>query len=125
VAVEFTIDVDAELGLVRAVAWGADESLEQTMEYSGAVIEAAVQATARKILCDERRLEYRLSTIDIYKLAEFISANAAEAAKVALVVQPGAAADRFFEDATVNRGMQLRLFTGMADARKWLGLPAE
>ena len=56
--------------LLRVTASGNDDNIEEVQEYSAAIIEACIQNNVKKVICDERKLKYELSTIDTYALAE-------------------------------------------------------
>lgn len=118
-AIDHTIAVDGNLLLVTAR--GFDESLQDAMLYGLAVLQAGLKHQTPLVLCDERELEYRLDTLDTFKLAEFLAAQAPSIARVAIVTHPGNLPDAtFFENVVVNRGLTLRIFKDFAVARAWL-----
>jgi hypothetical protein len=107
--------------LLRVRASGFDENLEEVMSYAQAVIDAAIANESKFILCDERELEYRLSTFDIYELAINAAAYSKYVVKIAIVVSENASQDaRFYETVTVNRGLMVRIMTTIEEAEKWL-----
>lgn len=120
-AIHYEMQTDDDV--LTVVASGFDESLEQTFAYSQSVIQTAVAHGCTRILCDERALEYRLSTIDTFDLARQIIDIAPKLAKVALVCNPMSSSDaQFFENVVVNRGLSVRVFKTLTDAKNWLDI---
>ena len=118
-AIDYTMTVQDKILTVHA--WGFDESLEQVKQYGIALIEACVVNGVTHVLCDERDLEYRLSTIDTYEEAEFISAHAPHVARVAIIPNEKYVQDaQFWETVAVNRGLLVRMFQDPGAARVWL-----
>ena len=116
-----TYNIKVEGDLLRVTASGFDESLEQTQQYSLAVIEAAVGHGCRRVLSDERDLKYRLGTVNTYQLAQAILEHAPRMARVALVCHPDSEAEgEFFENVVVNRGLTLHVFTDFDEAEAWV-----
>ena len=121
-AIHYTFHVEG--GVLRFRTWGFDESREEVEAYGVAVIAAALEAGAARILCDERELEYRLGTFDTYRAAEYIAATAPRVARIALVCDPRFADDaQFWENVVVNRGLSLRFFQEIEAAERWLAAP--
>jgi len=117
--IHYTITVADNTLLVTAS--GFDESLAQVQQYGMAIIDACKQSGATRILCNEVDLEYRLDTVDTFRAAEFIAANAPRVGRIALVCNPRHLVDaRFFEDVAVNRGLLVRVFKDLDVARHWL-----
>ena len=88
-----------------------------------AVIGAAIQGEVTRILCDERALGYRLGTTDTFRAAEarLAATTLRLVGRVALVcAEQGLPDARFWEDVTVDRGLQARVFTDVDEARTWL-----
>lgn len=110
-----------EDGILRVQASGFDESLEEVQAYGMAVIEACRRSGASRVLCDERELEYRLSTFDTYQAAAFIAAQVPRVGRIALLPKAAGLADaRFWEDVVVNRGLTVKVFQDPAEALRWL-----
>lgn len=118
-AINYTMHTEGDL--LKVVASGFDENLEDTLGYSLAVVETAIEHRCTRVLCDERELEYRLSTMDTFELANQIAAHAPRLARVALVIGsqnlPNGA---FFEDVAVNRGLTVKVFRNLEAACDWL-----
>jgi len=118
-AIKYTLEVKENLLLVKAA--GRDGDVSDVIQYGQALIEAAVQAGCTRVLCDERELEYAIGTLDIYKSASMISKTAPHIARVAIVCDPLFLEDgQFWETVAVNRGLMVRMFTEMEEARDWL-----
>ena len=118
-AITYTFRVNDDLLIVEAS--GFDEGLSDVMAYGDAVIEAANASSVTRVLCDERNLEYRLDTVDTYKSAEYIAEHAPRIARIAIVTALEQSEEiDFWETVMVNRGMTIRVFTNLEDARTWL-----
>lgn len=106
---------------LKVIASGIDDNLSQVQEYAQAVIEAAHKYQSLKILCDERLLNYNLSTIDTFELANFASQYAKFCRKIAIVCNPNSLeAGKFYETVSQNRGLTVKIFTDFSEAEEWL-----
>lgn len=120
-AIHFTTQVEAGVLIVRAT--GFDESAAEVEAYGFSVIAACKEHGVTRALCDERDLEYRLGTLDTYAAAVALSEMVPKVARVAIVCSPLFLSDaQFFETVAVNRGVQVRAFAGLVEARAWIGL---
>lgn len=118
-AIDFAISVHGPL--LRVTTRGRDESLEETQAYGLAVLEAALTSGCSKVLCDERELDYALSTTETFDLACGLAQRAPALGRVAIVCKADQVADgRFFETVAVNRGLLVRVFTSIEEAETWL-----
>jgi len=118
-AISHSMSIEGDTLVVRAR--GFDESLDDVRDYGAAVIEACVTGDVANVLCDELELEYRLSTFDTFRAAEFIAQAAPMVGRVALICQRKQLGDgRFWENSVVNRGLIARVFTDETQARSWL-----
>lgn len=119
-AIEHHIEVDGSL--LKVTASGFDENFDQALAYSQAVVEAAKINKSSRILCDERNLDYRISTFDTYELGEFASKYASYIMRIAVVCHPSSLEDgKFYETVSVNRGLRIRVMTDMDEAIAWIG----
>lgn len=119
-AIDFVANVDGNTLLVKAS--GFDESLDQVLQYGLAIIGECQRSGVSRVLCDERDLEYRLNTLDIYESAAFIADHAPGVARVAIACNPRDIDDgRFWETVAANRGLTVRVFKDIESARSWLG----
>ena len=111
----------AEGDLLKVKASGVDDSLADVNAYGSAIIQAALQNNSRRILCDETDLTYKLSVVDTFESARFISENAPHVAKVAIACKPQSFGDgQFWENVAVNRGLTVKFFRDLAEAAAWL-----
>jgi hypothetical protein len=118
-SIKHTIDVDGEI--IRVKAWGEDDNLQDVMNYNMAMLDAIVTSGATKVLSDERELEYKIGTFDLYDLAEKIAKYAPRLLKAAIVYKTDNYDDAiFWENATVNKGLQFRAFASMDEAEEWI-----
>ena len=117
--IKYDMKKDGNTLLVKAI--GTDDDLQEVIRYGTAVINEATHSKSLKVLCDERELEYRIGTFDLYELAEKYAELAPHLAKVAVVCAPESYPDaKFWEDVSVNKGLRFRVFTSMQDARDWI-----
>lgn len=119
-AIEHDIQVDGTL--LRVTASGFDENYNQVLEYIQEIVGAALKNKSSRILCDERSLDYRISTLDTYELGEFASKYASYIMRIAVVCHPSSLEDgKFYETVSVNRGLRIRVMTDMEEAIAWIG----
>ncbi len=117
--IEFNIKSNGDL--LHVVARGNDDNLQDVQNYQMAIIQHGLKNNTRYVLCDERDLEYRLNTFDIYESAKYVSEYAPKFVRIALVFNKKYAKDiSFFEDVVVNRGLMMRVFDDIDKAKKWL-----
>ena len=110
-----------EEGILHVQASGFDESLEDVQRYAAGVLQQCMESDVRFILCDERELEYRLGTFDLYELGKFFSSFVPRDIRVAIVCNPEVISDTvFFENVVVNRGHCLKIFRETDMAKRWL-----
>lgn len=107
--------------ILRVVASGMDDNLEQVMGYGMAVMAAAIQSGCSRVLCNELELEYKLGTFDTFESARLISENAPSIARVAIVCNAKNIKDAlFWETVASNRGLLVRVFRNIPEAEEWL-----
>jgi len=116
-----TTEFEFREGILYVKASGQDESVDDVIGYGQAVIEQAVRHQASRILADETALVYRIGTFDLFASAKVLAENTPHITQSALVVNPDQVKDaQFFETVAVNRGLDVRMFTDIDQARKWL-----
>ena len=70
---------------------------------------------------DERELEYRLDTMDTFQLAENAARVVPQLMRIAIFTNPSTMDDAFFfETVAVNRGLSVKVFPSLKEARGWL-----
>lgn len=110
-----------EKNYLLVTASGFDESLEDTIGYGMAVLEACLEHQCTRVLCDERDLEYRLSTIDTFQLAEAAVQAAPKLVRIAIATGPDNLEDAsFYETVAKNRGLSVKVFQELVEARDWV-----
>ncbi|MFP4547517.1 MAG: hypothetical protein ACLFQM_05250 [Fidelibacterota bacterium] len=118
-AIEFTSNL--EDGILYITSRGVDESFEDVRNYATSLILTAQGTNCRKLLIDERNLEYRLNIMDTYKFAEYAVDNIPQITKVAIVPDPECIDDaQFYENVVSTRGLRLRIFRDLESAKKWV-----
>lgn len=118
-AIDYRIEQQERYLFVKAS--GFAESLEEHMAYAHAAYHAMIKTDLRLILVDEKELEYRLGTYDVFELAQDLVNTFEHSARIAVVLHPDNTRDaRFFEDVVSNRGLLLRYFATFEDAESWL-----
>jgi hypothetical protein len=120
-SINFHIENQSEW--LKVVASGEDDNLEEVLAYGSAIIQAAIEYSSKKILCDERKLQYTLSITDTFKLAEEASRYAKNVVRIAIVCDAQYLDDgRFFETVASNRGLIIRVTSSYEEASAWLEL---
>lgn len=118
-AIEYTIERSGDVVIVEAR--GFDEGLEEVLDYNRAIKERAEALGCKKILSIESELEYRLSIVETYELAEQLSDMARGFKKIAIVTgEDNQDAAQFWEDVATNRGIVVRVFYRLEEAEEWL-----
>lgn len=121
--ITFTSEIEGDLLVVTTQ--GIDDDLHQVIDYGQAVIDLAVRSGTRRVLCDERNLVYTLGTTDTFELARTIVDLAPAVGRVAIVCRPPDFEDgKFWETVATNRGLRVRAFLDVAQARAWLEMLA-
>ena len=118
-SIQYSMTAKENLLLVEAS--GFDESLEEVEQYGMAIIRACQENKCTRVLCDELALEYRLSTFDTFESASFIARHAPHVGSIAIVCNETFIKDaQFWETVAVNRGLTVRAFKELEQARQWL-----
>ena len=118
-SIQFSIFL--EDNLLKVKASGKDDNLEDVLNYTNAIIDAALQNNAHRILCDERDLEYNLSIGETFQLAEIVAEKHKYAERIAIVHHPQFETDaQFYETVATNRGLIVKVTSNIEFALKWL-----
>lgn len=121
-AINYKTHVEGDILHVTTSGFG--ESLEDVIAYGEAVIAEAKKHGCTRLLMDERNLDYRIDTVDIYRLANYYTNTYHSAGKIAFVTSEENIEDaKFWETAVRNRGLLCRIFTLKEEAEAWLDLP--
>jgi hypothetical protein len=114
--------IEYEGDILHVIARGRDENLQEVTGYGMAIIEAANLHQTKKVLCDERELEYAISVFDTFELAEAASKFAPRVAHIAIICHPRhLEIGKFYETVAHNRGLQILVTSDFDEAVKWLG----
>jgi hypothetical protein len=113
-----------EKGDVLCVTATGTRSMETVLAISKDILAACAEKGVKKVLIDVRKLEGRLHPMDAYK----ITAEHFPKMRDLSVITQNAIVDlegfehsyRFFENVAVNRGFNLRIFSGPDQAMAWL-----
>lgn len=118
-AISFTHKIEGET--LHVVAQGFDESLQDTEAYARDVLGLALSNACTKVFCDERNLEYRLSVIDTYQLAEAASKEAASITRIGIACASDTISESgFFETVSKNRGLRIVVSPNIEKVQNWL-----
>ncbi len=118
-AITFEYKIVDDLLLVESN--GCDDGINEALNYNLSIINIARENNITKAVIDERKVEYRLSTFDTFKLAEFVVEQIPGAGKFALVFDKKYSDDiTFWETVIVNCGLTARVFDNPESALKWV-----
>ena len=119
----YQIDIRCEPGYLHVQAWGTRSSgnlVSIVKDY----FKANEEHGYKKILVDVRSMTGKLSAFDAYRFGNTAIEKAEEigsGVKTAIVdLEENRKRFVFLEDASVNRGFNLRFFSKTADAELWL-----
>lgn len=116
-----SFDHKLEGELLKITTQGSDDSLEDVYRYGMAILGLAIEHQCKLVLCDERNLAYKLSTMDTYELAEIASREAKFVQKIAVICNEKYLQNaRFYETVAQNRGLTIRVTSEEEDALNWL-----
>lgn len=118
-AINYTFSIEDKT--LKVVATGKDDNLQEVKNYSQAVIDEAIKNECDFVFCDERNLEYSLSMIDTYRLAEEASKKVKRTARIAIVCNEKYIEDgKFYETVVSNRGLRVVVTSNYDMAISWL-----
>jgi hypothetical protein len=118
-AITFTYKVENKV--LKVFTQGKDDSLQDTKKYGKEVLGLSIKNECNKILCDERNLEYNLSVMDTFSLAEIASIKARGLCRIAIVCQEKYLDNgKFFETVSSNRGLIVLVTAELDQANEWL-----
>ena len=107
--------------ILYVTAEGYDESFSGVTSYIDAIVKEEELKFCRKILCDERHLEYRLSIWNTFKLVKYNRKVMKRPVDIAIVTQKNNYdTGKFWETVSRNRGMRAGIFFDMKKAKTWL-----
>lgn len=114
-------DYSIENNTLKVIPYGKDESLEDAMNYGFQILKLSIENQCTKVFCDERNLEYSISVLDTYQLAETASKEARNLIKIAIVCDEKYLEDgNFYETVARNRGLNVLATPDYNQAKDWL-----
>jgi len=114
--------VDIGLGVVKVIYHGVVmiEERESVREETAYLVN---EHQLKCILVDMRQCEMSLSTTDIFHFAEtFDEVHLPLLLKICGIIQPDDEDDKLLETVALSRGTNIRYFTEMEQALRWLDL---
>lgn len=106
---------------LKVLSKGKDEDLKEVENYAREILEIALKNDCTMVLCDERQLEYSLSVLDTYTLAEGASKEARALRKIAIVCNKKFLEyGKFYETVSQNRGLVVLATSDYDQATEWL-----
>lgn len=119
----YELEITREEGHILAQVSGV-RTRETVSSAAGGILESCRQHQVEKALIDVRRLNGRFSVFDSLMLIveEFPKLKKEQVIKKAAIVDAKARWERlnFFEGIARRRGFNIRVFTNLDNARKWL-----
>ena len=93
------------------------EEIKQAMDW---VLALQKKHGITRVILDTFEVDLELKTIDYYSLAEHLAKLVRPKMRFAVVVRAGNENNNLFEDAAINRDVEIRLFTNTDAANDWL-----
>ena len=117
--IDFTLDPKGDVLWVNA---SSDFfTFEEAYDYIKAIGETALKEGVSKIFCDETQLTHRLELAETFELAAYSASLAKGSVKVVLLCHESLSqAIQLYENATVNRGLNLKITSNRDEAETWL-----
>jgi hypothetical protein len=107
--------------ILRVRTWGKDDSLKDVIIYGGWILGECLKNDVSIVITDERELEYKIDTVQIYELAKIYAELDGILEKVAFVCSPEFLKDaRFMENVCSNRGLVYKAFENYEKADEWI-----
>jgi hypothetical protein len=116
-----TYNSKVEKEVLYITASGKDENVKEVIEYGRSIIKLANESKVKRVICDERNLEYAIETLDIFESAQTMASEAPKVGRLAIVCNPKFLDEgKFWETVAFNRGLQVRMDTDFDRAKNWL-----
>ena len=118
-ALEYSIN--ANDGLLTVTTSGFDENVEEAVSYGKSVITACVENQCRKLLVNEANVTSVLDKGGQYNMVQQLTSLVPHDIFIAFVASPEHFADTSFGALVAeNRGMHIKAFTSVVEAKEWL-----
>jgi len=116
----YTLTIEAEGDYLHAIVTGVN-SVENVVAYLQELRQECEARGCFRVLIEERLEGPRLRTLDVFQIASQGAVGASRMDAMAFVdVNAEGELMKFAETVAANRGMPIRLFSSVSDARKWL-----
>ena len=118
---DFTVSFEQRDGYLYAFVRGQKDDLEVSKSFWAQIHSKAVELKSKAVLIEED-FPNQPTTIEMFKLAQFATELFKDGTKVAHVDKQISDIDlnKFGETVGVNRGLNVRVFSKIQDAEKWL-----
>lgn len=118
-AINYTYDINNDVLISKAS--GNVNELDEVKKYGESLIKLCKKNNLNKVISDERNLKYNLSQIELYSLASYYRELLDTVIKSAIVCREVEFENtRFWETVSVNRGLNVKVFTDLKKAQKWI-----
>ncbi|MBZ0179072.1 MAG: hypothetical protein K8F36_07260 [Melioribacteraceae bacterium] len=119
-AIEFKYQIKDEI--IFSTASGNVKEVEEVKAYGKSLIDLCKKNKLNKVISDERNVKYSLSQIELYSLATYYRELLNTVIKSAIVCRDEEFDNtHFWETVSVNRGLNVKVFTDIKKARRWVG----
>ena len=116
----YALTITGEPGYLHAVVTGMN-SKENVIYYLKDLQRECVTRGCFRVLIEERLEGPRLRTLDVYQIASMSDRARAIVREIAYVdIHADGDLMKFAETIAVNRGMPIRIFSNVDDAKTWL-----
>ena len=121
-----TYQIGVKDDVLHVVTSDFDENLQEVQNYFNEILNHCIENQCSRVLLDERNLQYTLSIIDTFLLAETEAHHAIGLVRIAIVCDEKYLNDgKFFETAAINRGMHVFVTSDFDNAVEWLNKKVE
>jgi hypothetical protein len=118
-AISYNFQVEDKL--LKVIAQGKDESLNEVEGYGIAILRQSIQNNCTHILCDERKLEYALSVKETFVLADEASRLSTDLQQIAIVCShKNLHEGQIYEAVAKHGGLKVMVTANMNQAMEWL-----
>jgi hypothetical protein len=117
----YELSIEERPGYLHAVVTGVN-SKENVVRYLDDIRRECAARSCSRVLIEENLKGPRLDILDVFDIASSARERATTPLPVVAYVDVNATSDlmKFAEDVAVNRGIDVRVFSSVADAAQWL-----
>ena len=118
-SLEYDFEVEGDLLIVRTS--GHDDDINEAVAYGEAIIRNCVENKCSRLLIDETDMTDVLDIVSQYQMVQRLRPLIPYQLSVAIVANPDHYQDTSFGTMVAeNRGIRVKVFTTMEDAKEWL-----